>query len=79
VLSSSMAEVAQDLKAVFRVGREQTAAALAEKFVELYRGRFPKTVSVFEAGIGNAFTYLHPEVTTPSCARRICWSVCSTR
>lgn len=32
--SSSMAEVPQDLKAVFKVRREKTAKALAEEFVE---------------------------------------------
>jgi putative transposase len=58
VPSSSMAEVAQDLKAIFRVRRVKTAEALAEEFVELHGGRFPKAVSVFEAGIGDALTYL---------------------
>jgi putative transposase len=51
VPASSMAEVAQDLKAIFKVRREKTARALAEEFIELYSGRFPKAVSVFEAGI----------------------------
>ena len=61
VPSSSMAEVAQDLKAVFKVRRAKTAQALAEDFVELYGKRFPKAVSVFEAGIDDALTYLnHP-------------------
>jgi putative transposase len=58
VPTSSMAEVAQDLKALFKVRRERTAQALAEEFVELYGKRFPKAVSVFEAGIGDALTYL---------------------
>jgi putative transposase len=58
VPSSSMAEVAQDLKAVFKVRREKTAKALAEEFVELYGKRFPKAVAVFEAGIGDALIYL---------------------
>ena len=48
---SSMAEVAQDLKAIFRVRREKTARALAREFAELYAKRFPKAVSVFDAGI----------------------------
>jgi putative transposase len=61
VPASSMAEVAQDLKAIFKVRREKTARALAEEFIELYSGRFPKAVSVFEAGIEEALTYLgHP-------------------
>jgi putative transposase len=59
VPSSSMAEVAQDLKAIFGVRRTKTAKALAEEFVELHGKRFPKAVSVFEAGIGEALTYLH--------------------
>ena len=58
VPSSSMAEVAQDLKAIFKVRRQKTAEALAEEFVELYAKRFPKAVCVFEAGIRDALTYL---------------------
>ena len=63
VPASEMSKVAEDLKAVFKVRREKTARALAEEFVELYRElyseRFPKAVAVFEAGIGDALTYLH--------------------
>jgi transposase-like protein len=51
VPSSEMSEVAEDLKAIFKVRRQKTARALAEEFVELYGGRFPKAISVFEAGI----------------------------
>ena len=58
VPASSMAEVAQDLKAVFKVRREKTARALVEEFVELYGKRFPKAVAVFEAGIDDALSYL---------------------
>jgi transposase-like protein len=58
VPASSMGEAAEDLKAIFKVRREKTARALAEEFVELYGGRFPKAVSVFEAGIEDALTYL---------------------
>jgi putative transposase len=54
----SMAEVAQDLKAIFKVRRAKTAGALAEEFVELYGKRFPKAVAVFEAGIEETLTYL---------------------
>ena len=50
VPATSMGEVAQDLKAIFKVRRKKAARALAEEFVELYGGRFPKAVSVFEAG-----------------------------
>lgn len=58
VPASSTGEVAEDLKAIFKVRREKTARALAEEFVELYARRFPKAVSVFEAGIEDALTYL---------------------
>jgi putative transposase len=58
VPSSSMAELAQDLKAIFKVRRAKTARALAEEFVELYGERFPKAVAVFEAGIEDTLTYL---------------------
>ena len=58
VPASEMSEVAEDLKAVFKVRREKTARALAEEFVELYSERSPKAVEVFEAGIGDALAYL---------------------
>ena len=58
VPSSSMAEVAQDIKAIFKVRRAKTARALAEEFVELYGKRFSKAVAVFEVGIEDALTYL---------------------
>jgi len=53
-----MAEVAEDLKAIFKVRRAKTARALAEEFSELYAKRFPKAVALFEAGIDDALTYL---------------------
>jgi putative transposase len=58
VPASEMNEVAEDIKAVFKVRRQKTARALAEEFVELYRKRFPKAVALFEAGIEDALTYL---------------------
>jgi putative transposase len=58
VPASSMTEIAEDLKAIFKVRREKTAHILVEEFVELHGGRFPKAVSIFEAGIGDALTYL---------------------
>jgi putative transposase len=58
VPKSEMSGVAEDLKAVFKVRREKTAKALAEEFVEFYGKHFPKAVAVFEAGIGDALTYL---------------------
>ena len=42
VPASSMADVAEDLKAVFRVRREKSASALAEEFVEHYEKNYPK-------------------------------------
>ncbi len=76
-----MSEVAEDLKALFKVRREKTARALAEEFVELYGKRFPKAVAVFETGIWDALTYLsfpgshHAKLRTTN--RRS--SVCSRR
>ena len=59
VPASSMAEVAEDLRAIFKVRRQKSALALAEEFVELHGGRcFPKAVSVFEACISDALIYL---------------------
>ena len=58
VPSSEMSEVAEDLKAIFKVRREKTARALAKEFVSLYEKSYPKAVSVFEAGIDDALIYL---------------------
>jgi putative transposase len=77
VPASSTAEVVQDLKAIFRVGREKTARALAEGFVELYGKRFPKAVAVFEAGIDDALSYLsypgshHARIRTTNMLERL--------
>jgi putative transposase len=77
VPASSMAEVAEDLKAIFKVRRVKTARALAEEFVELYAKRFPKAVSVFEAGIEDALTYLsypgshHTRIRTTNMLERL--------
>ena len=58
VPAASMAEVAEDLSAIFKVRRRKTAEALAEEFVSLYGKSYPKAVSVFEAGIEDTLTYL---------------------
>ena len=74
VPASSMAEVAQDLKAIFKVRGQKTARALAEGFVELYAGHFPTAVGVFEAGIGEALTYLgshHARIRTTNMLERL--------
>jgi putative transposase len=81
VPASSMAEVAEDLYAIFKVSREKTARALAEEFVELYGKSYPKAVAVFEAGIEDALTYLiaTQALTTRGSVRRTCWSACLRR
>ena len=74
---NSMAEVAQDIKAIFKVRREETAEALAEEFVSLYEESYPKAVSVFEAGIEDALTYLrypgshHARIRTTNMLERL--------
>ena len=73
-----MAEVAEDLKVLFKVRREKTARALAKELSELYGERFPKAVSLFERGIEDALTYLSfPASHHARCyARPTCSSVC---
>ena len=77
VPASSMADVAEDLKAVFRVRRQKTARALADEFVGLYEKSYPKAVSVFEAGIEDALTYLsypgshHARIRTTNMLERL--------
>jgi putative transposase len=77
VPASEMSEVAEDLKAIFKVRREKTARALTREFVGLYGKRFPKAVSVFEAGIEEALTYLrypgshHARIRTTNMLERL--------
>ncbi len=77
VPASAMSEVAEDLKEIFKVRREKTARALAEEFVELYEKRYPKAVSVFEAGMEDALTYLgypgshHGRIRTTNMLERV--------
>ncbi|MDQ3377347.1 MAG: IS256 family transposase, partial [Actinomycetota bacterium] len=77
VPASAMSEVAEDLKAIFKVRREKTARALGEEFVELYGSRFPKAVSVFEAGVSDALVYLgypgshHARIRTTNMLERL--------
>jgi putative transposase len=82
VPASAMSEVAEDLKAIFKVRREKTAKALIEEFVSLYEKRYPKAVSVFEAGIEDALTYLrypsshhHAQIRTMNVLKRLCKEV----
>ncbi len=77
VPTSEMSEVAEDLKAIFKVRRGKTARALAKEFVGLYGKRFPKAVSIFEAGIEDALTYLrypgshHARIRTTNMLERL--------
>jgi putative transposase len=77
VPASAMGEVAEDLKAIFKVRREKTAKALVEEFIELYDKHYPKAVSVFEAGIGDTLTYLgypgshHARIRTTNVLERL--------
>ena len=77
VPAGEMSEVAEDLKAIFKVRREKTARALAEQFVGLYGKRLPKAVSVFEAGIEDTLTYLrypgshHARIRTTNMLERL--------
>jgi putative transposase len=77
VPAGEMSEVAEDLKAIFKVRRQKTASALAEEFVGLYGKRFPKAVSVFEAGIEDTLTYLrypgshHARIRTTNMLERL--------
>jgi putative transposase len=72
-----MGEEAEDLKAIFKVRRQKTARVLAEEFVALYKERFPKAISVFEAGIEHALTYLrypgshHAKIRTTNVLERL--------
>ena len=77
VPAGEMSEVAEDLKAIFKVRRQKTARALTEEFVGLYGKRFPKAVSVFEAGIEDTLTYLpypgshHARIRTTNMLERL--------
>jgi transposase-like protein len=81
VPASAMGEVAEDLKAIFKVRREKSAWTLAEEFVALYHKRFAKAISVFEVGVGHALTptCATREASTRGYARRICWRGYSRR
>ncbi len=81
VPAKAMSEVAEDLKAIFKVRREKTARALAEEFIELHGKSFPKAASVFELGMENALTStcVTQAPTTPGYARRTCRSDRSRR
>jgi len=77
VPANAMSEVAEDLKAIFKVRREKTAKALVEEFVDMYEKHYPKAVSVFEAGIGDSLTYLrypgshHARIRTTNVLERL--------
>jgi putative transposase len=77
VPTTSMEEVAHDLKAIFKVRRQKSARALAEEFIEIHGKRFPRAVAVFEAGIDDALSYLsypgshHARIRTTNMPERL--------
>jgi len=79
--ASEMSEVAEDLKAIFKLRHQKTARALAKEFVGPYGKRFPKAISVFEAGIEDALSYLrypgshHARIRTTNMLERLFWEV----
>ncbi|MBI5813082.1 MAG: IS256 family transposase [Meiothermus silvanus] len=58
VPQSERGRVAADLGEIFSVKRRSTAEALAEAFMERYRGSFKRAAEVFAQGLGEALTYL---------------------
>ena len=54
VPQSGTKAVAADLKALFKVHRQETARTLAEDFAERYRSDFPKAVQTLERGLEEA-------------------------
>jgi putative transposase len=58
VPAAEMAVVADDLKGIFAVKREETARQLAQQFAERYGKRFSKAVEVLQRGLGQALSYL---------------------
>ena len=58
VPSADVAEVAADLKGIFAVHRRESADVLVEAFCERYQKRFAKAVSVLQAGVSEALTFL---------------------
>ncbi|MDX1932133.1 MAG: transposase [Capsulimonadales bacterium] len=58
VPSSEVGEVAADLKSIFSVHRRESADGLVAAFVARYQKRFSRAVSVLQAGISDALTFL---------------------
>lgn len=58
VPQSEARAVAADLKAVFKVHRQETARTLAEDFAERYRSDFPKATQTLERGLEEALTFM---------------------
>src|SRR5215210_1317114 len=74
------AEVAENFKAIatsVKVCSKKTAKTLVEEFVSLYEKRYPKAVSVFAAGVGDALPYLgyprshHSKIRTTNVLERL--------
>jgi transposase-like protein len=81
VPNASMAEVGQDLKAIFKVRREKTAEALAEEFVEIYNAELSQGGFGVRGGYRGRshLIFATPEATMPGYARRTCWRGYSKR
>ena len=58
VPAAEMRVVADDLKGIFAVRREETARQLAQQFSERYGKRFSKAVEVLQRGLEQALSYL---------------------
>jgi putative transposase len=76
--SQQMKSVAEDLKAVFAVGKDETARRLARQFIDRQGKAYPKAIETLQGGLDDVLTYLHfPARTTDSSARPTRWSDCS--
>ncbi len=58
VPSKQMKSVAADLKAVFAVGKEETARRLAREFIEQHGKTYPKAIETLQGGLDDVLTYL---------------------
>lgn len=58
VPATEMRAVADDLKSIFAVKREETARQLAQQFSERYGKRFSKAVEVLQRGLEQSLSYL---------------------
>ena len=59
VPSEQMKDVAADLKAVFAVGKDETARRLAGEFIQRHGKTYPKAVETLQGGLDDVLRYLH--------------------